>query len=298
MRNMPSPARPDESPVRFVTLNVRYGTAADGPNRWDLRKEILLDAIAELDPHVMGVQECLPFQGDEIKMRFPHLDRLGVGRYHGVARDERPHESRSGEHCDIFFDARRWIAERCGTFWHSDTPDVPASISWGNSLARITTWAILRSRSGAGRLAFFCTHYHGGEPCCTKATDLMIDRIRTIAAGLPCVVVGDFNLTPDNPNHARLTAPAPEGPGLRDAWQLLGKPESGAGTEHGGFTGTPGKRIDWILVRGFAPVAMDRSFFQRDGRFPSDHFPVFAHCTPTGSPSGRADRYTSMRRPS
>lgn len=283
---MPSPAAPDESLIRFVTLNVRYGTAADGPNHWDLRKGILLDAIGELDPHVMGVQECLPFQGDEIKMRFPHLDRLGLGRYHGAARDERPHESRSGEHCDVFFDSRRWLAERCGTFWHSDTPDVAASISWGNSLARITTWAILRSRSGAGRFAFFCTHYHGGEPCCTKATDLMIDRIRSIAAGLACVVVGDFNLTPDNPNHARLTAPEPRGPGLRDAWQLLGKPESGGGTEHGGFTGTPNKRIDWILVRGFAPVAMDRSFFQRGGRFPSDHFPVYADCTPGGFPSG------------
>lgn len=269
--------------IRVVTFNVRYGTAPDGPNHWDLRKGILLDAIGEIDPHFMGVQECMPFQGDEIKMRFPHLDRLGVGRYHGVVRDDRPQESRCGEHCDIFFDSRRWLAERCGTFWHSDTPDVPGSMSWGNPYPRITTWAILRSRAGTGRLAFFCTHYHGEEPCCTKATDLMIDRIGGIAAGLPCVVVGDFNLTPDNPNHDRLVDAGPGGLGLRDVWQLLGKPEQGGGTEHDKFTGKPNKRIDWILARGLAAVSMERSFYQRDGRFPSDHLPLVAQLEATAA---------------
>jgi len=276
----------DPSPIRFMTLNLRYGTAPDGPNHWNLRKDILLDALGALDPHVMGVQECLPFQGDEISMRFPHLARLGVGRYHGVAVDDRPNESRSGEHCDVFYDTRRFLAEQCGTFWHSDTPEVPGSITWGNSLPRITTWAILRSRAGKARFAFFCTHYHGEEPCCTKATDLMIDRIGRHAAGLPCVVVGDFNLTPDNHNHARLTDTGPRGLGLRDAWLLAGKGEQDAGTEHDKFTGTPHKRIDWILVRGLTPVAIERSLYQRDGRFPSDHFPLVASFEPTGALSG------------
>jgi endonuclease/exonuclease/phosphatase family metal-dependent hydrolase len=268
-------------PIRLASFNLRYGSAADGPNHWDLRKGILLDAIQEIDPHVMGVQECMPFQGDEITMRFPHLGRLGVGRYHGVVVGDRPHESRSGEHCDIFFDSRRFLAEQCGTFWHSETPDVPGSISWGNNLARITTWAILRSRSGCGRFAFFCTHYHGSEPCCTKATNLMIERIGTIAAGLAAVVVGDFNLTPDNPNHDRLTEAAPGGPGLRDVWQVLGKSEQDAGTCHD-FDGKPTTRIDWILVRALTPVAIERSLFQRGGRFPSDHFPLVAYFEPSG----------------
>ena len=213
--------------LRVVTFNVRYGNAADGPNHWDLRKGILLEAVAALDPHVMGVQECMPFQGDEIKMRFPHLDRLGVGRYHGVVCEARPQESRSGEHCDIFFDTHRFLAEHCGTFWHSETPDAPGSISWGNPYPRITTWAILRSRTATTRFAFFCTHYEGNEPCCTKATDLMIERIGRIAAGLPCVVVGDFNLKPDSASHARLTGPEPGG--TRPAGRLAAPGKARAG---------------------------------------------------------------------
>ncbi|MCX7029570.1 MAG: endonuclease/exonuclease/phosphatase family protein [Spirochaetes bacterium] len=281
-----APAGPDPALIRFATFNVRYGTAADGPNHWDLRKSILLDAVRAIDPHVMGVQECMPFQGDEIRMCFPHMDRLGVGRYHGVPIETRPQESRSGEHCDIFFDSRRFIAESCGTFWHSETPEVPGSISWGNPYPRITTWAILRFRAGNGRFAFFCTHYHGNEPCCTKATDLMIDRMRRHAGGLPCVVVGDFNLPPDNPNHDRLTDAGPGGLGLRDVWQLLRKPEQDAGTGHD-FAGKPNTRIDWILVgREFTPISVERSFYQRGGRFPSDHFPLVAQFAPTGALSG------------
>jgi endonuclease/exonuclease/phosphatase family metal-dependent hydrolase len=264
--------------VRFVSFNVRYGNAADGPNHWDTRKQILLDAIGSLDPHVMGVQECMPFQGDEIKMRFPHLDRVGVGRYHGVVCEPRPQESRSGEHCDVFYDTRRYLAESCGTFWHSETPDEPGSISWGNPYPRITTWAILRARERDRRFAFFCTHYHGGEPCAGRATDLMIRRIRAVAPDLPRTLVGDFNLTPTSPHHASLTAQGPEGTDLRDAWQLLGKPEQDAGTAHG-FDGKPQTRIDWILVgRHFSPVTMERSFYNRGGRYPSDHFPLVAEC--------------------
>jgi endonuclease/exonuclease/phosphatase family metal-dependent hydrolase len=271
----PSVKSPSTDPrrIRFATFNVRYGNADDGPNHWDLRKPILLDAVEAMDPHVMGVQECMPFQGDEIAMRFPHLHRLGVGRYHGVTCDARPQESRSGEHCDVFFDSRWLLAESCGTFWHSETPDVPGSISWGNPYPRITTWAVLRSRAGSARFAFFCTHYHGNEPCCTRATHLMLERIPRLAAGLPCVVVGDFNLTPDNDNHGRLTAPEPDGAGLRDAWQLLGKTEEGAGTCHD-FDGKPKTRIDWMLVRGFVPRSLERVLVQRGGRHPSDHFPL------------------------
>jgi len=263
--------------IRAATFNVRYGTANDGPNRWEERKGIFMDAVRDLAPHVMGVQECLPFQGDSIKMAFPYMDRVGVGRYHEAVEEKRPHESRSGEHCDIWFDARRYLAESCGAFWHSDTPEMPGSITWGNNLPRMTTWAILSDRLLGGRLAFFCTHYHGGEPCCTKATDLSIRRIREIAGKLPRILVGDFNLTPDNANHARYTGKEPDGAGLVDVWQALGNSEEGAGSCHDNFCGVPKTRIDWILIGGgLKPVSVKRSMFQKDGRFPSDHFPILA----------------------
>lgn len=266
----------DSETIRVATCNVRYGMAPDGPNSWDLRKGILLDALRALDPHVLGTQECHPYQADEIKMGLPHMDRAGVGRYHGTVVEARPQESRGGEHCDVWYDTRRFLLESWGTFWHSETPEVPASISWGNSYPRMTTWAVLRPRSGGRPFLFCSTHCHCGEPYSPKAGDLMARRIRTQAGTMPRVLVGDFNHTPETGFHARLTDAGPEGPGLADVWQVLGKGEQDAGTCHD-FDGKPKTRIDWILAGGgFVPVSVERSMFRKDGRFPSDHFPVLA----------------------
>lgn len=40
------------------------------------------------------------------------------------------------------------------------------------------------------------------------------------------------------------------------------------------LTGTPDRRIDYVFVRGFTPVSARVVTDQRDGRYPSDHFPV------------------------
>ena len=55
--------------MRVATFNVRYGTAEDGPDQWDSRKELLAETFARLDADIVGVQECLPFQADELAMR-------------------------------------------------------------------------------------------------------------------------------------------------------------------------------------------------------------------------------------
>jgi endonuclease/exonuclease/phosphatase family metal-dependent hydrolase len=262
--------------IRLATFNVRCGPSEDGPNHWDARKGIFLDALGEMGPHILAVQECYPFQGDEIGMRFPNWGRLGVGRYHGVDAPARQEESRSGEHTAIFFDAVRYQVDSCGAFWHSDTPDQPASMSWGNDLPRVTTWAVLRSRPSGRAFILFNTHFHWGEPYCAKTTDLHLARITRHAGDLPCILTGDFNLSPDSETHGRFTAAAPRGLGLRDAWPLLGRSEEGAGTTHS-FTGKPENRIDWILVSpAFSPISIEKIGFQRQGRFPSDHFPVLA----------------------
>lgn len=261
--------------MRVVTFNIRYGTAEDGPNRWRLRKPILLETIGTLEPQIMGLQECLSFQSDEIEMAFPHLSYFGLGRYHGVPV-ERPHEHMSGEHCCVFYDTRRFSLEECGTFWHSDKPDTPGSVSWGNSLPRITTWGIFREAEGKGPFVFFNTHYHWDEPYETKTTELLVAKLREISGDLPLVLTGDFNSTPESSVHQKLTGRGAGELGLRDVWSTLGNPEKDAGSSHE-FTGVPQNRIDWILVSdGFVPVSIDRCLLSREGRYPSDHFPITA----------------------
>ena len=173
--------------LRAVTFNLRYGTADDGPNRWEHRRYAALEALKGLSPHILGVQECLPFQGDDIVERFPHFGRLGLGRYHGVAVP-RTHEAYSGEHCTVFYDTRILVALESKTRWHSATPDVRGSATWGNSLPRVTTSGVFLLRDSDTRIAFMNTHLHWGEPYVSRAGEMLAKEAGKLCALSPLAV--------------------------------------------------------------------------------------------------------------
>ena len=57
---------------------------------------------------------------------------IGVGRNDGI---------RAGEYAAILYNKERIEPLESGTFWLSDTPGVPGSTSWSNTITRICTWA-------------------------------------------------------------------------------------------------------------------------------------------------------------
>ena len=66
--------------------------------------------------------------------------------FYGVGRDD---GKRQGEYAGIYYRRDRFerdVTEE-GTFWLSDTPEVPGSKSWGNSYPRVVTWIRLIDRS-------------------------------------------------------------------------------------------------------------------------------------------------------
>ena len=113
--------------IKVMTFNVRYGTAADGPNSWEHRKSILINCLKKCNPDILGTQEPLAFQIDSIKAAFPHWKSFGVGRYHNVPAPDRPFESMDGTSCVILYDSTKFEIIKEGTYWHSDTPDIAAS---------------------------------------------------------------------------------------------------------------------------------------------------------------------------
>src|SRR5690625_6463078 len=55
----------------IMSYNIRYGTANDGPDHWDHRKESLTNEIAFYEPDFVGVQEALDFQMEYLKENLP-----------------------------------------------------------------------------------------------------------------------------------------------------------------------------------------------------------------------------------
>jgi endonuclease/exonuclease/phosphatase family metal-dependent hydrolase len=256
--------------LRVMSFNIRYGTAKDGDNHWSLRREHLFDLLRERDADLVGLQEALAFQIDEIEVAVPGYAAIGVGR------DD---AARAGEFSAILYRKSRFRVADAGTFWFSDTPEVPASKSWGNNITRICTWARFVDRSGRAFYHFNLHLDHESQPSRERSVALLRQRIdaRAFPAD-PVVVTGDFNAGERNPALAALVAKGDTAPPFVDTYRVLHPAETVVGTFTGFKIGnTAGKKIDYVLVQPGAEVrSAEIVRASRNGRYPSDHFPVAA----------------------
>jgi endonuclease/exonuclease/phosphatase family metal-dependent hydrolase len=257
-------AQQPREPVTVMSFNIRYGTAKDGENEWGRRKEMLFDVVRTQEADIIGLQEALDFQIDEITAAVPAYATVGVGRDDGRAR---------GEFAAILFRKNRFRVAEAGTFWFSDTPTVPASKGWGNNITRICTWARLVDRDGRAFYVFNVHLDHQSQPSRERSTQLLRERIeaRAVAAD-PVVITGDFNVGEKNPALATLRGP------FLDTFRVLHADEQTVGTFTGfKFGNTAGEKIDYVLVQpGTEVMHADIIRSSREQRYPSDHFPVVA----------------------
>ena len=175
--------RPLREPMTVMTFNIRYGTAKDGENEWSARREMLLDVIRNTNPDLLGLQEALDFQIDEITAAVPGYAVVGVGRDDGAEK---------GEYSAILFRRDRFHVAEAGTFWFSDTPQAVASKSWGNQITRICTWARFIDRDGRGLYHFNLHLDHQSQPSRERSTVLLRARIDTRTVPDPVIVTVVF----------------------------------------------------------------------------------------------------------
>jgi endonuclease/exonuclease/phosphatase family metal-dependent hydrolase len=259
--------------VNVLSFNIRYGTADDGVDAWRHRKELVYDVIRRQDSDFVGLQEALRFQIDAIRESLPEYDEVGVGRVDG---------NEAGEYAAILYKPDRWRAEDSGTLWLSDTPNVPGSMTWGNEITRIVTWARFVEKETGRALRLFNTHFdHVSQPSREKSAELLASRIADRGSDDPVIVTGDFNAGEANPailylRNATKTSPVT----LVDTFRVLHPREHAVGTG-GGFEGLrDGPKIDYVFAEPDAKV-LEAGIIRdhRNGRYPSDHFPVYAEIT-------------------
>lgn len=254
-------AAPPEPPLRVITFNVRLPLAQDGPNAWEHRRDLAVRMLRSERPDIIATQELHKVQGDFLLERLRGYSWFGMGR----------RGDHSDEHMGIFYRRDRMRIVALGNFWLSDTPTIPASISWGNLYPRMVTWGLFETKSGR-RFYVANTHFpYRPEDAAAryKAAAQILAWIDSLPPDVPVILAGDFNASPDSPEHRLLTAR------LADAWASASSRHGPEGTFHN-FTGTPDRRIDWILLRGFRAESARTVTTNAKGRYPSDHFPVVA----------------------
>ena len=259
----PAPQPALAAPLTVMSFNIRYGTANDGDNHWLKRREQLFALLREQQADVVGLQEALHGQIDEILQAVPGYDYVGVGRSDG---------RRAGEYAAILYRTARLRPRRSDTFWFSDTPGVVKSTSWGNQIERISTWAYFEDREGPS-FYFFNVHLdHQSQPSRERSVALLLERIGARDPKAPVVVTGDFNAGEDNAAAVAMRAL------FVDSFRVRHPDAKEVGTFNGFKPGqTTGDKIDFVFVEPGTEV-LDAAIVQtsRDGRYPSDHFPVTA----------------------
>ena len=252
--------------VKVMSFNIRYGSARDGENRWELRKDLVVQTIREYDPDLLGTQETLQFQADYLSKHLPDYAYVGWSRVPGE----------KNEHCGIFYRRSRFTQRVAGQFWLSETPAVAGSKSWDSSLPRVVTWVDFTDRTTGRAFRFLNTHFdHRGRTARVKSAELIRNHVS--ALDTPVIVTGDFNCgAGSDPWKAFFSGT--QTPLLIDSYRRF-KPEKTAdeGT-FGGFRGTTaGARIDWILhSRHYKTQNATILRTNANGRYPSDHYPVTA----------------------
>jgi endonuclease/exonuclease/phosphatase family metal-dependent hydrolase len=261
-------------------VQISHGTADDGEDAWEKRRDLCLSVIRKHSPDVIGLQEALRFQIDEIRAAMPVYGEVGVGRDDGKT---------TGEYSAILYRTDRFTIASSGTFWFSETPEVIASKTWGNEITRICTWARLIEPDTRAAFTMFNLHLdHRSEPSRRKSAELLAHRILARPDSRePVVVTGDFNCGEKSPAIQFLlgqNAAAVEGSkgvaewtGMRDTFRIVHPHAASVGTFHAFKGETSGEKIDYIFVQPRTEVidaTIDRT--SRDGRYPSDHYAVTA----------------------
>jgi len=259
------------APVTVMSFNLRFGTADDGENSWEYRRDLVIDVIREQDPDVLATQEALRFQLDQLAAALPEYAEIGVGRDDGDT---------AGEYAAILFRSARFAVAEQGTFWFSDSPEQPGSMGWGARLPRICTWARLVERDSGRAFYVFNVHWdHQSQESRERSARLLVKRIQLRANSDPFLVTGDFNAGEENPAMLYLTGQVDPGPALdlRDSFRVAMPSGAEVGTYHGFEGVTDGAKIDAILISNEWEVeGAGIIHASRNGRYPSDHFPVIA----------------------
>lgn len=258
--------RVDPPRLHVMTFNIRRrmdGLAWRRADRWRHRLPAVRALLAREQPTLLGVQEAMPDQADDV------LAALGRHyRFVGRGRGERG----AGEGCPLYFDTERLELLEWEQSALSEHPHEAGSRSWGNLIPRIVVTARMRDRATDAEFLALNTHL---DPFSPRSRLRSVDALRSLMDGGPAILTGDLNAGEESRTLRALLSAGT----VTDAWTAARRR---VGESVGTFANyrpprAGGQRLDWIVVT--PEIGVERAGINArrfDGSWPSDHLPVQA----------------------
>lgn len=179
--------------VNVLCCNIRVALDEDEKKGfgWNSRKEACIQIIKSQHPDVIGFQEVLKVQFEDLKnglkdyhgVNFdgPEMDAHKEG-YHGIAKNP------------IFYSKKRFDLIAAGSYWLSETPLVAGSMSWGTARARNMSWVRLYDKISKKEFRFISLHLdHVNNEAKLAQINMVLEESAQYPADFPQILVGDFN---------------------------------------------------------------------------------------------------------
>ncbi|NDW17932.1 endonuclease [Dysgonomonas sp. 216] len=183
--------------IKVATFNIRYENSDDAPNTWDNRVKHVCKFIKENNLSVIGFQEVLFSQLQDMKENLPQYEFIGVGRDDGKTK---------GEYASIAFLKDSFEKIDDNTFWLAENPDSIGVLGWDAKCTRIATWVKLKDKENGKIFMLVNTHFdHIGTEARKNSALLIINKIKEIVGNNPALLTGDFNVTDDSDAYRTIT---------------------------------------------------------------------------------------------
>lgn len=174
--------------LTVATFNVRNDSNtedAKNGNGWSQRYPYIAQMILFNGFDVLGAQEVLHHQLNDLLGSLPGYDYIGVGRDDGKT---------TGEYAPIFYKKDKVELIKTGNFWLSQQTEFPNK-GWDAVLPRICTWGEFKDKDGKFRFWFFNLHMdHVGVIARQESAKLVLSKIKEMCGNDPVILTGDFNV--------------------------------------------------------------------------------------------------------
>ncbi|MBP5319800.1 MAG: DUF4965 domain-containing protein [Kiritimatiellae bacterium] len=268
-------ALPEPITFNLASFNIRC-PIDKAEKAWTNRAPFCVKLIKARGIDLLGVQEATPGQIQDLRAGLPEWDHVGLGREKG----------NTGEATAILFKKTRFDLLGTETFWLSEHPNEPGSMSWKTACTRVCTWAHLRDKLSGKTFYYFNTHLdHVSAEARSRGMALILKKMQQIAQGETVFLSGDMNATANDSDDGdrafiRLDGPVQNPISLAkavlfDSFETSETPHTGPVNTFTNYGPKGLAKIDYIFTTGNVRILSHATCDERfNGLHPSDHDPV------------------------